>query len=63
MDAFSYLGFPGVYISSVYNNVLSNYWTQLLAVGIRGLVGSMQVENYMEHLSLNNKYLPFLDKW
>ena len=63
MDAFRYLSFPGVCVSYVLNNLLSNSLTELLDVGIKGLVGFVQVNKYMEHLSINNKYLTFLGKW
>ena len=49
----------GVYVSSILNKILSNYSTELLDVVIRKLVSFMQDKNYMEHLSLNNKYMPF----
>ena len=53
----------GVYVSSILNKILSNYSTELLDVVIRKLVSFMQDKNYMEHLSLNNKSMPFLGKW
>ena len=63
MDAYRYLCFLGVCISYVLNKPLYNSCTKLLAFLIRGLVRFMKVKNYMEHLSLNNKYLPFLGEW
>ena len=63
MDSFRYLSFPGVCVSYVLNNLLSKSLTELLDVGIKGLVGFVQVNKYMEHLSINNKYLTFLGKW
>ena len=63
MDTFRYISFPGLCVSYVLNNLLSNSLTELLDIVIRGLVGFIKVKKYMEHLSINNKYLPFLGKW
>ena len=63
MDSSSYLSLPGVFVSSILNNLLSNSWTEILNVVIRGLLRFMQANKYMEDLSLNNKYLPFIGKW
>ena len=63
MDSSGCLSLPGVFVSSILNSLLSNSWTEILNVVIRGLLRFMQANKYMEDLSLNNKYLPFIGKW
>ena len=63
MDVSVYLSFLSVRVSYILNNPLSNFWTEILAVILSVLVEFVQVKKYMEHLSLNNKYLSFLGKW